>query len=611
MGAGPRGIGVLERIAANAPELVDGPLTVHLIDPHPPGPGRVWRFDQSALLRMNSMPEDVTAFTDESVTCDGPIRPGPTLAEWADRVRSGEVAVDLDPAVRAEIAALTSTTFPTRRLQSAYLDWVYAWVLETAPPNLRVVEHHAAAVDVTGPPDGPQRVWLAGRDEPVEVDFVVLCLGHLDVRPSGAEARTAAHAAARGLRYVPPGYTADLDLSGVPAGEDVIVRGFGLAFVDLVVLLTEGRGGRFRDGRYHPSGREPVLHVGSRRGVPYHAKPEYRLVGSPPPVPRFFGPADVAALTGPLDFRRDVWPLAAKEIGWGYYHELFTGHPDRVRVDWTEFAGRYAELDWESAAMRALVDSAVAEGDRIDLAAIDRPLAGLRFPDRDALTRHTTAYIEADLTRRADRAHSADLGAFLTLLSVYGSIARLVQADRFTPESLVDDVDGWWHGFFSFYASGPPGHRLRELLALVRAGLVRFVGPDMRVRAEADRFTARSPAVPGEVSARTLIDARLPDPSVDHAADPLLRALRDRGEVAEDIRPPRSTGRIRTTPTSLLADAGGVAHPRRYALGPHTSTRSPGAFARPRTNAPGFRQNDAVARAVLAAIDLACAATTP
>ncbi len=51
----------------------------------------------------------------------------------------------------------------------------------------------------------------------------------------------------------------------------------GLAFVDLLVLLMEGRGGRFEDTpdgglAYLPSGAEPRIWAGSRRGVPYHSK---------------------------------------------------------------------------------------------------------------------------------------------------------------------------------------------------------------------------------------------------------------------------------------------------------------------------------------------------
>ena len=90
VGAGPRGVGVLERLAASAGEFGVGPgaeLDVHLVDPYPPGAGRIWRHEQSSLLWMNSMAADVTMFTDDSVRCDGPIVPGPSLYEWAEQVR--------------------------------------------------------------------------------------------------------------------------------------------------------------------------------------------------------------------------------------------------------------------------------------------------------------------------------------------------------------------------------------------------------------------------------------------------------------------------------------------------------------------------------------------
>src|SRR6185436_16402200 len=69
---------------------------------------------------------------------------------------------------------------------------------------------------------------------------------------------------------------ADLDLSPIAPDEPVLLRGLGLNFFDHMALLTQGRGGRFSgEGaslRYHPSGREPRLYAGSRRGVPYQAR---------------------------------------------------------------------------------------------------------------------------------------------------------------------------------------------------------------------------------------------------------------------------------------------------------------------------------------------------
>ena len=96
VGAGPRGTGLLERIAASVSELLPrvgttAGLDVHLIDPYPAGAGRIWRNAQSPLLAMNSMAADVTMFTDDSVRCEGPVVPGPSLWEWAQDLRDGRL----------------------------------------------------------------------------------------------------------------------------------------------------------------------------------------------------------------------------------------------------------------------------------------------------------------------------------------------------------------------------------------------------------------------------------------------------------------------------------------------------------------------------------------
>ncbi|OIK03864.1 FAD/NAD(P)-binding protein [Streptomyces monashensis] len=566
VGAGPRGTGLLERIAANAPELyADTGLDIHLVDPHPPGGGRIWRQAQSPLLWMNSHAEDVTMFTDDTVAMDGPVREGPTLHQWA---------------------GVDGATFADRQLQGRYLRHVYERALAELPDGITVHHHPRRALRVSGPRDGRQQVWLAGRPRPLLADLVILALGHLDAELDDEQTELAAYARAHDLVHLPPDFTADTDLSPLRPGEPVLVRGFGLAFVDLMVLLTEGRGGRYEGDTYVPSGREPVLYVGSRRGVPYHAKIGYEWTGDRPPLPRFFGPAEVEELLARpagFDFRRDVWPLVEKELGFAHYHRLFTAHAGRTAMAWADFEEKYAAAAGP-AETRALVAAAVPDpADRLDLGALDRPLEGVRYASHEAFQEGLRRYVESDLTQRHDASHSADLAVFLGLLSVYGQIVRL------------GGVGAWWHGFFSYLASGPPGPRLRQMLALSRAGLLRFVGADMTVRAEDGVFRGASPTVPGfSVSARALVEARLPDPAVGRARDSLLRELHADG-VAESpeglLRVDRGDGRV--------LDTAGRPHSRRFALGPYTDARTSGAFTRPGTGGPAFRQNDATVRAAL------------
>ncbi|MFD5793482.1 FAD/NAD(P)-binding protein [Streptomyces diastatochromogenes] len=566
VGAGPRGTGLLERIAANAPDLYAGSgLDIHLVDPHPPGGGRIWRTAQSPLLWMNSHAEDVTMFTDETVQMAGPVREGPTLHEWAE---------------------LDGRTFADRQIQGRYLRHVYERALAELPPDVTVHHHARRALRVSGPREGRQQVWLEGRPRPLLADLVVLALGHLDSELDDEQAELAAYAREHGLVHLPPDFTADSDLSPLRAGEPVLVRGFGLAFVDLMVLLTEGRGGRYEGDTYIPSGREPVLYVGSRRGVPYHSKIGYDWTGDRPPLPRFFGPPEVEALLARpegFDFRRDVWPLVEKELGFAHYHRLFTAHAGRTAMTWADFEEKYAAAA-DLAETAALVAAAVPDpADRLDLAALDHPLDGVRYTSHEEFQEGLRGYVQGDLSRRHDPEHSADLGVFLGLLSVYGQLVRL------------GNVGPWWHGFFSYLASGPPGPRLRQLLALSRAGLLRFVGADMTVTAEDGVFRAASPTVPGfSVEARALVEARLPEPTVGRARDTLLRELHAEGAAETP------DGLLRIDPADgRILDGAGRPHPRRFALGPFTDGRTPGAFTRPRTGGPAFRQNDATARAAL------------
>ncbi|MFP5022275.1 FAD/NAD(P)-binding protein [Pseudonocardia phyllosphaerae] len=622
VGAGPRGAGVLERLVAGAPglygDVLAGPgLDVHLVDPHPAGAGRIWRHDQSSLLAMNSMAADVTMFTDDSVVCEGPIAPGPSFWEWAQQLRThGDPDAELGPELAAELAAVTASTFPTRRLQSHYLEFVLREVIARAPDGLRVHLHRtvATALDEEG---ADQVVALADGTE-LRADTVVLASGHLDATPTDDERALAARAAELGLRYLAPEQTTDSDLSVIAPGETVLARGLGLAFVDLAVLLFEGRGGRFGPDpddpdalRYTPSGREPVLIAGSPRGSTYHSKTHYQLRGGRPPLPRFLPPETTDALIasgGPVDVATQVWPLMAKEIGWGWYHELFHGHPDRVRGGWDEFAAAWADTPHGSPEEAALVVDLVPDPlDRLDLVALDRPLEGVTAPDLASLQPMVRERIAEDLRRHVDERHTPHLGAFVAMLSVYTETTRLDGSGVLSPRSRARDLP-WWRSFFNSVASGPPGFRVRELLALSRAGYLQFLGAGMDVTLDEGGFRATSSTLAGAepVTAPVLVDARLPDPSLSRTTDPLLAGLFARGEAVEDVlhdddgTPLRNTGLLSVRPADgALYTPGGGVHERRFAVGPHTVVKVAGAFTRPGMNAQSLRYNDAVARAVL------------
>jgi FAD-NAD(P)-binding len=630
IGAGPTASSLLERLSANAAELLNGRrLIVHLIDPHRAGTGRVWRADLDRRLWMNSMAEDVTLFTDDSVRCEGPIRPGPSLYEWAQTVDDETLGSLACAAVAREIRSLTGMTFPTRRVQSVYLNWFHRRVLSSLPEGVSVVLHGNTAVDVVDFDDGTQEILLDNGDV-VVVDTVIFALGHLDAYPDEASAKLTEFAVENGLVHIPSGHTAELDLSVIPPRAEVIVLGFGQAFTDLLVLLTEARGGRFRrasDGQltYEPSGSEPIVYVGSRRGVPYRSKISYRLRAAPADLPRFLDDGGIARLLegdAPLDFRRHIFPTLAKEIGWSYYHELFLAHPDRTTASWQEFSDLYAQSP-PGVDLDALIAAHVPDpADRFQVGSLDRPLADVRFDSRRALHDHVSRHVADDIARRTNPSYSADLGAFNAMLASFVPLGVIAASDRLKARSRVDDLGAWWFSFFMYFASGPPPARLEQLLALADAGLVHFLGAQARVGADADRraFVATSTSHPDSVVTDYVIDARVSSPSLSRTKSELLRRLHHRGEIVEEVVSDdagwvRNTGKVMIIgPDLRILTAEGVGHPRRHALGVFTSRPASGAFARPHTNAPAFRQNDTVARSVLQALveaDTRCAVEAP
>ncbi|MBP2268716.1 putative NAD(P)/FAD-binding protein YdhS [Pseudarthrobacter sp. PvP004] len=629
IGGGPRTAGVLERLAANRPALFAGPLHVHVIEPHHPGSGRIWRYDQDPGLLLNSTAADVTMFTDASVACDGPSVDGPGLSTWAAGVLDGSIrdVPAFEPHLLHQLRALTPASFPTRQLQSKYLEWFFRRAVGALGPDVTVTVHRDTATGVSAAADGisaaaggghdddAHRVRLASGAE-VVADVVVYALGHTDSLPDPESARLSEFAARHGGFHAPPSYTTDVDYSAVEPGQDVIVSGMGLAFVDLLVLLFEGRGGRFEerpDGEldYVPSGAEPRVWAGSRRGVPYHSKISSVLRGEPIARPRYFTAEAIDALLAEhqeLDFRTHLWPLIAKDAGYAYYRELFTGYPSRVVGTWASFEARFDALDWYSAAREELAAFSVRDPALLlDLEKLDHPLSGCAFADHQAVQRSVAAYIQSDLNLRTSPDHSETLALFTALLFVYMDLGRLVPQERLNARSQ-QTIHGWWHGFFSFVDSGPPAHRLREMLALHRAGLLKFLGPGMWVRADDSlgRFVAGTFQSPVVVDASAYIEARLPSASVERSANPALADLHDAGWGTEQrlltSEGAHSTGKLLVSGNHQVLSP--VATPQRglFAVGPWTSGWGAGAFARPNTNAAPFRENDALARSILSTV---------
>lgn len=624
IGAGPRGLSVLERLCANAASVPDDTaVTVHVVDPYPPGAGRVWRTDQSGHLLMNTVASQVTMFTDDSVRVEGKLVPGPSLYEWA-RFLTLIGPMDgppYDERVLGEARALGPDSYPTRSFYGHYLEWVFRRVTKTAPDHVGTVVHRARAVALDDGDDGAQCVRLDDGTLLTGLDAVVLAQGHLPVRQSHRRRELGDFAAVHGLRHITPANPADVDLTEVAPGETVALIGLGLNFFDYLALLTLGRGGRFeRRGErlvYLPSGDEPRLVAGSRRGLPFHARGENQKGAHGRHEPAVLTPEVIGELResarrrGGIDFQESVWPLVSKEVETVYYTTLLTC-ADRA-ADARRLRTAYLAAAPGSAQERAVLDVfGIAPADRWDWSRIARPYTGREFGAPADFRDWLLGHLRADLAAaRAGNVGGPLKAALDVLRDLRNELRLVVDHGGLTGGSHRQHLEAWYTPLNAFLSIGPPAARIEQAIALIEAGVLRVLGPDARAVADAAAgvFAAWSPAVPGSrTEATTLIEARLPETDLRTTADPLLRSLLESGqcrpyEIRDPGGTPYETGGLAVTGAPFhLIDAGGRAHPRRFAFGVPTESVhwATAAGIRPGVNSVTLQDSDAIACAVLA-----------
>lgn len=627
VGAGPRGTSVLERLCASAPELLrpGTRLTVHVVDPAPPGPGQVWRTDQSPHLLMNTVASQVTLFTDDSVDCSGPIRRGPSLYEWASG--GAEAPGGAGEPGGSGPDGLGPDDYPTRAQYGRYLEWVFAEVVRGAPPGIRVEVHGTRAVRLDEAPDGGQRLTLATGRVLTGLAAVVLTQGHLPTRPDRAERDRAEYAARHGLRHFPPANPADLDLSSVAAGEPVLLRGLGLNFFDHMALLTTGRGGRFvydpaTNGlRYEPSGREPRLYAGSRRGVPYQARGDNAKGPYGRHTPLVLTPEVIAAFRKRADsdeapdFLTEIWPLVAKEVETVYYETLrgtpaYGPFPVPSRDLFggaAPFRDRFLAAPHRSPQEAAVLDEfGIAEADRWSWERVSRPYAGQAFTSPADWRGWLLEYLREDAAQAALGNVEGPVKAALDVLrDLRNELRLIVDHGGVAGASRREHLDRWYTPLNAFLSIGPPRSRIEEMSALIEAGVLTVLGPRLEVRPEDGAWRAHSPDVPGSaVRVTTVVEARLPEPDLRRTADELLAGLLATGACRPHRVDGYETGGLDVTPRPYhLIDRQNTVHTGRFAFGVPTEGVHwvTAAGARPGVDSVTLSDADAVARAALRA----------
>ncbi|MFE0648427.1 FAD/NAD(P)-binding protein [Streptomyces sp. NPDC059534] len=553
VGMGPRGLSVLERLAARCAEEPPGrPVEVFAVDPYEAGAGRIWRTDQSPWFLMNTPAQEVTMFSGPAD--DGPHRPGagPTLGEWWTQD---------DPADAAPEG------YAPRAVYGRYLTYVMRRIEETLPPSLTVhrVPARVICADRTrgedGRPGAAHRLRL-DRGDVLTVDRVVLATGH-PVNEPDADQRAWKRFArehstpARPVRYIAGGSASEMPLAEIPAGAGVGIVGMGLTFYDILTELTLGRGGTFTEGGegllYLPSGKEPRILAGSRGGVPLLTRGANQKAPRHRYRARLFTAERMADLraAAPVDFERSVLPWLLAEVNLVLLATRVRRAHGAEAAD--EFTERGAEALAERPDLRLLQRLAAAH--RVDprpltgLGALARPFGGRHFGSPAEFHKVLTDWLRTDLAEaRQGNADGPLKAAADVLRDVRQTIRSVVDFGGLTPESHRRFL-AEFGPVAAMVSTGPPQVRSEQFLALLAAGVLEPVGPGARFATDpvAGRFSVESPQVENSwVALDAVVDARVPGTDLAADRDPLIRGLMTDGEIRTFTNSSGGTGEFAT-----------------------------------------------------------------
>lgn len=210
------------------------------------------------------------------------------------------------------------------------------------------------------------------------------------------------------------------------------------------------------------------------------------------------------------------------------------------------------------------------EAFRIDL--LDRPTGG-RVVGAEEWDRHVAELIEVELDAIANPLESPRQAVNLAMAATRGRVARLAALGLIEGSSVATELDGWFESDSLCLASGPPGVRVRQVIALIEAGLLHLVGPESQVAIDKDKglFTAFSPITGVQVTARNFVEARMSKGKVNHTDDPLIRSLLASGR-ARIHRLPVNRLSTESVGSPVLTDVGSPVSAHAGSLAPRSTS---------------------------------------
>lgn len=421
------------------------------------------------------------------------------------------------------------TDFASRALVGHYLSHALILLLKDMPDHLQL-NFHIENVDRLYL-DTQQQIYLGDKFK-VAYKSVILCTGNSYT--SKLPKSIAQDILKLGGVYIKHPYPIGNSLA-LPKQADVAVLGLGLTGIDVVLGLTEGRGGKFSrkdGGQYIPADKEVgTIYAWSRSNLPMLCRGA--IYGDEPSKFTYLTEqrlASLLAIKGTIKAKSQLLPLLSKEITFAYYS-----------CKWRKKSFTKKEMEAQ-------------------IAKLKKPfaLSDLLAPDKS--TQFSTCstrqdFIIAYLTFTIKEAKKGPLKSpYMAAASVWRD-ASLFFSSCYNFKGLTGNsqalFDQEWAGAFHRISYGPPISTMEKILILCKAGKLKFPfrhAPSLRI--ERQKLLLEEGAL--KVSVNHLIDARIGKVNLTESLPAtLLRAgiasplVNDRYQVGcMEIQP---NGRLKST----------------------------------------------------------------
>ncbi|UII26238.1 hypothetical protein LVD15_23540 [Fulvivirga maritima] len=331
----------------------------------------------------------------------------------------------------------------------------------------------------------------------------------------------------------------------------------GLTFVDAVLALTEGRGGKFiiNDSKlkYVSSGNEPAkIYPFSRTGIPMIARgPEIDESHSL----KFFIPENIEKDKRP-DFEKDLLPLIKWEMKYTYYRVLFQQH----QFDFDDTEVSIEELKKAIQIFHKLHP----EISVFDVDAYLNPLENEDISSGSDFHHFTLEYLkkgncEAEKgTRKSPFAAVSQVWSLIT-----PAFIDIFKFGGLLPHSHETFIKNY-SGLLNRITYGPPVENMKKMVALAEHGLLSFrIGPCSYIVLNQEKvsFEIQSKINNETTEVNYLVDARIPKVAIDKANHGLYYNLLKRGEITlfqnecEETQQVYKPGCMTIEPSGYIVDA--------------------------------------------------------